>query len=129
MKNVIAAILLVLSIATNAAECKFIPKKSAQKIKSILNQHHAFEEIAVIDSFCKECEDTYVRPIVIDKIEMKKHSIKGFYSLNINNEPLELAHIYLNGENLAYKIGCDSKFATKYLYQVPKRTRKTSSAE
>lgn len=62
---------------------------------------------------------------MIDKVEVKAHSIDGFYTLNVNNEPLELANIYLDGENLAYKVGCESKFATRYLYQ--KTGRKTSS--
>lgn len=125
--KILSAIILLFSISSFAAECKFINKKSANRIYSILNQHHAFEEIAVIDSYCKECMDEYVKPIVIDKIELKPHTIKGFFTLNINNKPIELSHIYLKGENLGYKVGCDSKFATKYLYQSKKKTRRTSS--
>ena len=127
MKNLgLLVILTFFSISTNAAECKFIPKKSAKKINSLLSKHYAFKEIAVIDSYCVECRDTYVKPIVIDKVELKQHSIKGYYTLNVNDQPLELANTYLNGENLAYKIGCESKFATRYLYQ--KTGRKTSSS-
>lgn len=85
----------------------------------------AFKDIAVIDSYCISCNDNYVKPIVIDKVEVKAHNVNGFYTLNVNDQPLELANIYLDGENLAYKVGCESKFATRYLYQ--KRGRRTSS--
>lgn len=126
MKNLgLLIIITFFSISAYSAECKFIPKNSAKKLNNILNKHFAFKEIAVIDSYCIKCRDSYVRPIVIDKVEMKEHSIKGYYTLNVNNEPLELANTYLNGENLAYKVGCESKFATRYLYQ--KLGRSTSS--
>jgi hypothetical protein len=126
MKILCVAIILF-SISSFAAECKFVNKKSANKIYTLLNQYHAFEEIAVIDSYCKECMDDYVKPIVIDKIELKPHTIKGYFTLNINDKPLELTHTYFKGENLGYKVGCDSKFATKYLYQNNRKRRKTSS--
>jgi len=126
MKSLVLIITFsLISISSFAAECKFLPKSSVKKIYSILNQHQAFEDIAVVDSYCKECMDDYVTPIVIDKVEIKKHTINGFFTLNINNEPIELNHTYLNGENLGYKAGCESKFATKFLYQT--NTRKTSA--
>jgi hypothetical protein len=123
--KLLSVTIFLISISSFAAECKFIKKSSANKLYSILNQHHAFEEIAVIDSYCKECMDDYVRPIVIDKIELRPHTIKGYFTIQINNKPLELSHIYLKGENLGHKIGCSSKFSSKYLYQ--SNTRRTSS--
>jgi len=100
---------IVLIGQAKASQCQAIKGVDALKVEKLLNEFKANNPIAVIDRYCLSCRDQYVKPIVIDQIEIKDFQVRGYKEIYVNQKKIDLAYIYLNGENLAEKIGCKVK--------------------
>ena len=96
-------------------ECKYLPEDQAQKAAQILQNHMKKNQISVIDKYCQSCQNKEVAPILLDKIKSLNSQISGFKYLIINNREADLAHIYVNGESLSYKVNCLSKRSPQFL--------------
>jgi hypothetical protein len=108
-------IFLVISNVSFAAQCQALPEAQAKAAIALLNEYHTNYEIAVIDYFCESCRQERPRPIVIDHVKMSAFQVKGFHEIVVNNEAIDLAYIYLAGENLALKVGCQAQGVGKFL--------------
>lgn len=102
----LAILIFTLNTIAFADQCSALPLKQAYQAEQILKDFTKKNSIAVIDRFCEACMDTMVKPIVIDSIKIKDFQVKGYKEILINDKKIDLAYIYLNGENLAEKIGC-----------------------
>lgn len=108
-KFLIITLFLLGSVSSYASQCQAILGVDAQKIVKMLREHKLNNSIAVIDKYCHSCRDQYVKPIVIEQIELKDFQVRGYKEVYINRKKIDLAYIYLNGENLAEKIGCKAR--------------------
>lgn len=115
MKTFISILLFMQVVQAYADQCSVLPAKQAKKAQEILQKHLSDNSIAVIDKYCEACRDEYIKPIVIDSIEMKDFQVRGYNELYINSKKIDLAYLYLGGVNLAGKIGCKAIGVSKYL--------------
>lgn len=105
--SIIFCALLLISQAF-ADQCSVIPKLKANKALSLLKNFKHNNSIAVIDKYCKACRDESPQAIVIDEVSISDFQIKGYREVKINNEVIDLAYYYLNGENIAQMVGCNT---------------------
>ena len=98
-----------------ADQCMIVSNAKAKEAKTQVEQLLSDNSIVVIDKFCEACMDVTPEPLVVDNVKLKNSQVKGFMSLSINNVPVDLAYIYINGENLAAKIGCRTFGVSQYL--------------
>lgn len=106
---------LLFSTQLWAAQCEVLPKVAAQKAYELLLKHKKVNDIAIIDRFCKSCFDKYPKPIVIDELEITDFQVKGFQEIKINNDVIDLAYLFLEGDNLAKLVGCKTITDSSYL--------------
>src|SRR5690554_1554136 len=74
--------------------CKFLSAKYAAQAFELLRQHDKASAIAVVDHYCQECLDPYVRPLVVDRLEYRAHQVKGYGGIAINGEVVDLAYLF-----------------------------------
>lgn len=98
-----------------AAQCHALPKDMAIKAVNILTKHKKLNPIAVVDKYCKACRDEAAIPIVLDSVEAIDFQINGYKKIIVNNKKIDLAYIYLNGENIADMIGCKAVGVSRFL--------------
>ena len=116
MNNLFGFIFLALfSCSAFADQCSVLPISSAIKAKEILNKHLNSNSIAVIDRYCESCRDEMATPIVIDTIELKSFQVHGYNEIYVNDKKIDLAYIYLDGNNIASQVGCNTIGVSKYL--------------
>lgn len=96
--------------------CKYLSVKHASELFNELAQFKARKSIPVLDYYCRPCNDSYVRPIVVKELEFKTHEIKGFASILINGEPYDFAYLFLKGQNLGHKYQCKTEVSSKTLF-------------
>ncbi|MCO4753416.1 MAG: hypothetical protein KC478_02985 [Bacteriovoracaceae bacterium] len=107
---------LLFSSTAFAGHCKYLSVKHINAAFNELAQYKAQTSTPIVDYYCKSCNDTYVRPIVLEELEYKPHQIKGFASIFINGKQMDLAYLYLNGQNLGHKYNCKTDIASKVLF-------------
>jgi len=107
MKFVVLVGTLLLSISAMAAgQCETVSSKQASKAIDILNEQLSVEPIMVIDMYCEACLDELPTPIVVESIQHKIVEEDSISNVMINGQVIDMAYFYVNGENLAEKIGC-----------------------
>lgn len=106
----------LISFSIQASHCKYISAKYATKAFEDLARYKRSSNIPVVDQFCESCEDAYVKPIVIEELEYKTYQVKGFASISINGEEVDLAYLFLNGENLGHSYNCKTQVASQFLF-------------
>ena len=112
---VMTFMLLMFSGFTWADQCSTLPKEKALQAKKIISSFIKTNEIAVIDIYCQACMFTYPQVLVADSVELKDFQVRGYQEVIVNNEPVDLAYMYINGENLASMIGCKAVGVDKFL--------------
>jgi hypothetical protein len=115
MKIVISLILMTQISSAYGAICKYLPSASIKDAKSLLDSFKKANSIAVVDKFCESCLDRSPKPIVIDTVEITPHSVTGYAGILLNGEAVDLAYLYLNGENLSFKYNCHTKYTSRFL--------------
>ncbi len=119
MRNVFwifGASLLFICNNANADQCAYIDKNTRDNAYNILKSTDTY-----ID-FCAPCQD--IEPIEkkINKVEYKKVDyIKNniqFYQIYINDEPIDIAYIYVGGRNLGVAANCEP-FVGQQVQNVP----------
>jgi hypothetical protein len=115
MKIIISIILMTQISSAHGAICKYLPSASIKDAQSLLESFKKSQDIAVVDKFCESCLDRSPKPIVIDSIEVYNHSVSGYAGLKLNGKTIDLAYLYLNGENLSFKYNCQTKYISRYL--------------
>ena len=81
----------------------------ANKALKILKTLQKKNPIMVIDKFCEFCQnESRPNPIVVTKISMVKDSSRKIASILINKKKVDLAYIFVNGDNLAKAINCET---------------------
>lgn len=112
---VMTFILLLFSSLSWADQCSKLPKDKALKAQKIISTFIKTNEIAVIDLYCQACMFTYPEPIVADSVSLKDFQVKGYKEILVNNVSIDLAYVYINGENVANIIGCKTVGVDKFL--------------
>ncbi len=112
---VMTFMLLMFSGLTWADQCSTLPKDKALKAKKIISSFIKANEIAVIDLYCQACMFTYPEPVVADSVSLKDFQVKGYKEILVNNISIDLAYVYINGENVASMIGCKTVGVDKFL--------------
>lgn len=102
---------LFTSVSVNASHCKYLNVKSANEAFKELSKLKGQGGYPIIDRFCKECGDTYIKPIVLDSLEYRPYQVKGYASVLINGAEMDFAYLYLEGENLGAKYDCETSSA------------------
>jgi hypothetical protein len=115
IKMFIFLILMTTSSVAFADQCSVLPAKSAHIAKELLSNHLRSNTIAVIDRYCESCRDEVATPIVIDTVTIKDFQVDGFKEIYVNEKKIDLAYIYLEGVNIAGKIGCKAFGISEYL--------------
>lgn len=117
MKGMIASFIIVMfTIADGqASQCHILPKKQAKKAISILTRFKKLNPIAVIDIYCEACRDLAPKPVVIDSVTKENFQVNGFEKVLVNNQKIDLAYTYINGENVANMIGCQATGVAHHL--------------
>lgn len=112
---VMTFILLLVSGLSWADQCSTLPKDKALQAKKIISKFIKTNEIPVIDVYCQACMFTYPQVLVADSVELKDFQVQGYQEVIVNNERVDLAYMYINGENLASMIGCKAIGVDKFL--------------
>ena len=110
-KNFTIFLALFTSVSVNASHCKYLSAKSATQVFEELSALKSKGDYAIVDRFCKECGDTYIRPIVLDSLEYRPHQVRGYASVLINGAEMDFAYLYLEGKNLGSKYDCETSSA------------------
>lgn len=120
MNKVFGVMILIIfpSIAISSnIQCQKLSKLQARKAYQFLNHFRLkSKHIPIVDYYCEQCLDSYVRPIVMDdnSIQVKRNKNEPkTWNLFINGEVLNVAHLFLNNVNLGYRIGCMPKYVSK----------------
>ncbi len=116
----LAFIFMLAIIGTNmafGAQCKFVPTKQADMAKKHLEKLLSSNKatLAVIDSYCESCLDKYAKAVVVEKVSVVNTQVRDYKSVVVNDSAIDLAYIYINGENLAKIIGCRTFGVSEYL--------------
>lgn len=107
MKFIVIIWTLVLSLNVFASgQCQIVSSEQASLAINILNSQLADQPIMVIDKYCEACLDELPMPIVVESIQHQVIEKEIFSSVKVNGQAIDMAYIYVNGENLAMKIGC-----------------------
>jgi len=116
MKFLLLVGTLLFCMSTFASgQCEIISASKAVQAMQILNEKLANSPLMVIDNYCEACMDELPRPIVVESIEHKIVQADTLSSLKINGKVVDLAYIYVDGENLANQIGCKTIAVSKNL--------------
>jgi putative ribosome biogenesis GTPase RsgA len=88
-------------------QCKSLEIAKANRALMILKTLQKKNSIMVIDQFCEFCKDeSFPNPIVVNKITLVKDANRKIASIFINKEKVDLAYIFVDGNNLAKAINC-----------------------
>ncbi|MDR1207489.1 MAG: hypothetical protein LBK26_03690 [Rickettsiales bacterium] len=102
---IFAVILSFVCINANADQCAYINKKTTDAAYSILKSVDNY-----ID-FCAPCGDSEPVEKKIDKLEYKQVDYVEdgirFYQIYINDEPMDMAYVYVNRKNLGMMANCE----------------------
>lgn len=100
MKTIFAASLLIcMTTPALADQCQWLPVDQA--ISAAENLMTAKK----IQHFCELCGDTAPQDITLRTISMQRPE-EGFREILINAQAIDAAYTYVDGANLALKIGC-----------------------
>lgn len=117
MKKLIISTFLLM-LFTNLAwadQCSTLPNEKALKAKEIISNFIKTHEVAVIDLYCEACMDKIPKALVADTVNLKNFQVKGFKEILINEKSIDLAYVYINGENLASMIDCKTIGVDQFL--------------
>jgi hypothetical protein len=92
-----------------------LSKKQVRNAQEIIIQSQANNSIFVIDRYCEACLDLYPKPIVVENVELRRNKKQRATSLVINKKIEDIAYLYVNGENLARKVGCKTVAVSNYI--------------
>lgn len=103
----IAANVRDLDESKNNIQCKSLEIAKANRALRILETLQKKSPIMVIDKFCEFCEnESFPNPIVVNKITLVKDANRKIASIFINKKKVDLAYIFVDGNNLAKAINC-----------------------
>lgn len=116
--------IFILGLSANSfagSHCKYLSAKYANKayndLKTLQETQSKASEFAIIDQYCESCKDTYVKPIILEKVEYRPFKqVRGYASIAINGKEVDLAYLYLNGKNLGFRYNCKTAAASEYLF-------------
>lgn len=108
-------ILLLLCSNAFASQCESVSLDQATKALNILNKFNASKSIFVIDEYCEACLDYIPKPILVNSIKLVKDKRSHKASIEINKSKIDMAYIFVEGDNLAKKIGCKTYAVSSYL--------------
>lgn len=102
--KILSILLMLLINKTYASECRTLSTAQGEKALQLLLEADS-SELFVVDQYCEHCFDEYPRPILVDSYEIRKTSKKSV-ELYINGKVMDLAYLYVEGENMALNISC-----------------------
>ena len=107
MKRLFSIFYISLLFVCNKAiadQCAYIDVNTKDRAYNILKSTEVY-----ID-FCAPCEDSVPIENKISKLEYKKvdyiENNTQYYQIYINNEPIDLAYVYVDGRNLGILTNC-----------------------
>ena len=88
----------------NADQCALIPQDVAEKAYTLLSQSKDYTD------FCAPCNDTepvtkQIKTLDIQSVYLK-YADETLYQILINDKPIDIAYIYINGKNLGMQANC-----------------------
>lgn len=107
--------LLIFANLALADQCSTLPRNKANRAYQIIKDYIDNNQIAVIDVFCKTCVEALPKALVVDNVSLKEFQVKGYQEIIINKELVDLAYVYINGENLASIVDCKTVGVDKFL--------------
>lgn len=125
MKTTLFLMAIYSSIAACSAfagHCKYLSAKYATEAFKDLSKYSKSAYLPIVDRYCAECMDEYVKPVVIEDIEYRPHQVKGYAGIVINGKEVDLAYLYLNGKNLGHRYNCKTPVASEYLFGPKQKT-------
>lgn len=122
LRTYLISLLLISSNCFAKDHCKYLSVKHVSELFNELAQFKASKSIPVLDYYCRPCNDTYVRPIVVQELEYKTHDVKGFASILINGKEYDFAYLFLNGQNLGHKYQCKTEVSSKTLFPTQEKS-------
>lgn len=111
----ITFILLVLTHSAFADQCTRLPKSKAKAAHKIITNFIKSNDIAVADIFCEACRDEAPKVVVLESTELKDFQVKGYKEITVNDQAVDLAYLYINGENVASMVDCKTIGVDKFL--------------
>lgn len=107
MKNIFLVFIVSILFICNSAsadQCAYIDEKTKDAAYSIL------ESINDYVDFCAPCQDGEptehkINKLNYEQVEYTKNGNK-FYQIYINDNPIDIAYIYVNGRNLGILANC-----------------------
>lgn len=106
MKSLFLVFIGLLFISNNAAadQCVYIDEKTRDAAYEMLKTTDVYTD------FCAPCQDAEPIEKKVDKLEYKKvdymENDEQFYKIYINDKPIDLAYVYINGRNLGMQTSC-----------------------
>lgn len=96
------------------SQCNKIKPNQAKRALKILQNAQKKSDFFIVDRYCEFCEETkYPKPILVETVSID--SDESTAKIKINNKEQDLAYIYVEGENLAHKVGCRTIAVSQYL--------------
>jgi hypothetical protein len=101
----LTSILLFMTVLVpvHADQASYVKKEQAEKAVNILR------DAKQLRSFCPPCGDKRWIPKEVARVEMKDAGYENFYEVFVNDEPIDLAYIYVPAagkwQNLAMAVG------------------------
>ncbi len=111
-------LILIMGIVFSSAhalafQCKNLSFNQAKKAVVELNKYNDLKSIFVIDKYCEACQDPYPSPILVGTVSLKR--IQDSYQVAVNDSPLDISHIYVEGRSLSHLTGCKTVAVSKFL--------------
>lgn len=97
------------------AQCSALPEQKALKAQKLIADYVKQHQIAVVDMYCEACRDEYPKALVVESVALSDFQIKGYKEISVNNKAIDLAYMYINGENVASMVGCKAIGVDRYL--------------
>lgn len=111
---ILGAILIQVNVWASG-QCDIVSSGKAKLAAKILESEKQKQNLFVIDQYCEACMDEFPMPFVVETIESKPLKFNALSQVLINGIAIDMAYVYINGENLAEKIGCKTIAVSKNL--------------
>ena len=99
-----------------AAQCENVSVTTATKALNFLKKLDSSQEIFIVDEYCEACLDYIPKPILVNSIKLIKDKRTNRASIEINKNKVDMAYIYVDGDNLAKMIGCHTYAVSNSIY-------------
>ena len=103
-KNLVVASTLLFAFASYADQCQVITLNQARR---------AYEEVKraqLVDALCELCGQSTPERLFVDDVQITRSSYQDgktrYYEVLVNGRSIDLAYTYVDGKNLANKVGC-----------------------